>query len=246
MKQRLAQGYAIDIQPASPTPESGPIPNSAYYLGHPSNVYVRAFAQSQILMTERVAFSTKWPLREFWKDRVRPHRAIADAYVEPIINAALERRRRKEAVGQGEEGKLDGEHETYLSHLVEATDGAFVPVFKCGLHPKRQYLADKEVIRDSVFNILVAGRDTVREFNLTIRDSDLALSTMQTAATLTFAVYMLAEHPDITERLQKEILDVVGSSRMPTYDDVQSMIGIAMNGYSFLGFGFFGVSQACQ
>ncbi|KAF7344028.1 hypothetical protein MVEN_01692300 [Mycena venus] len=209
MKQRLAQCYAIDIQDCVsrftldsateflfgksvdsisaglPYPESGPIPNSAYFLDHPSNVYVRAFAQSQILMTERAAFSTKWPLREFWRDRVRPHREIADAYVEPIINAALERRRRKEAVRQEQEGKLDGEHETFLSHLVEATD-------------------DKEVIRDSIFNILVAGRDT-------------------TAATLTFAVYMLAEHPDIADRLRKEILEVVGSSRMPTYDDVRSM-----------------------
>ncbi|KAF7344029.1 hypothetical protein MVEN_01692400 [Mycena venus] len=178
MKQRLAQGYAIDIQDCVSrfTLDSA----TEFLFGKSVDSIsaglplprIRSYPQlcSQILMTERAAFSTKWPLREFWKDRVKPHRTIADA---------------KEAVRQGEEGKLDGEHETFLSHLVEATD-------------------NKEVIRDSIFNILVAGRDT-------------------TAATLTFAVYMLAEHPDITDRLRKEILDVVGSSRMPTYDDMRSM-----------------------
>ncbi|KAF8160351.1 cytochrome P450 [Mycena galopus ATCC 62051] len=190
MSNRLAEGYAVDFQDCVsrftldsateflfgksvdsisaglPYPESAPIDNSAYFL-------------RSIVMLARAAFSTKWPLKEFWTDRIKPHRAIADAYIEPILNAALEKRK------AGEQGKGDDEPETFLSHLVQGTD-------------------NKEVIRDSIFNILVAGRDT-------------------TAATLTFAVYMLAEHPDLADRLRKEILDVVGSSRMPTYDDFRNM-----------------------
>ncbi|KAF7343941.1 hypothetical protein MVEN_01682900 [Mycena venus] len=205
MKERLAEGFAIDIQDCVsrftldsateflfgksvdstsaglPYPESAPIVNSSYFLNHPSNIYVTAFSQGQLLTTDRAAYSTKWPLAEFWKDRVKPHREIADAYIEPILNAALEKRR----AAQEADAKLEKEHTTFLSHLVQATD-------------------NKEVIRDSIFNILVAGRDT-------------------TAATLTFAVYMLAEHPDMADRLRKEILDVVGSSRMPTYDDLRNM-----------------------
>ncbi|KAJ7257543.1 cytochrome P450 [Mycena haematopus] len=204
MKKRLAEGYAIDFQDCvsrftldSATeflfgksvdsvsaglayPESAPFPNSASFLNHPSNTYVRAFVQGQVFMVERVAFATKWPLREFWKDRVKPQRQIADAYIEQILDAALE----KKKAGQ-QDSTSDQEQTTFLSHLVQATE-------------------NKEVIRDSIFNILVAGRDT-------------------TAATLTFALYMLAEHPDMADRLRKEILDVVGSSRMPTYDDLRTM-----------------------
>ena len=44
-----------------------------------------------------------------------------------------------------------------------------------------------------------------------------------TACTLTFAVYRLAEHPDVLQRLREEILSVVGPTRRPTYDDIRNM-----------------------
>jgi hypothetical protein len=34
---------------------------------------------------------------------------------------------------------------------------------------------------------------------------------------------MLAEHPKITDKLRKEILDTVGISKMPNYDDLRGM-----------------------
>nr|BED42920.1 cytochrome P450 monooxygenase [Trametes versicolor] len=63
---------------------------------------------------------------------------------------------------------------------------------------------DYNIIHDETLNILLAGRDT-------------------TACTLTFAIYRLAEHPDILKRLREEILDVVGPTRRPSYDDVRNM-----------------------
>ncbi|KAH9929493.1 cytochrome P450 [Epithele typhae] len=63
---------------------------------------------------------------------------------------------------------------------------------------------DAQLIHDETINILLAGRDT-------------------TANTLTFAVYSLAEHPNVLRRLRREILDVVGPTRRPTYDDIRSM-----------------------
>ncbi|KAG2139719.1 cytochrome P450 [Suillus clintonianus] len=66
------------------------------------------------------------------------------------------------------------------------------------------YTEDPIVIRDETLNIMIAGRDT-------------------TAATLTFVVYMLAQHPDVLLRLREEILGKVGSSRRPTYDDMRDM-----------------------
>ncbi len=46
---------------------------------------------------------------------------------------------------------------------------------------------------------------------------------MQTANTLTFAVYMLTEHPDITARLREEILARVGPNKRPDHDDIRNM-----------------------
>ncbi|KAI0703354.1 cytochrome P450 [Cerioporus squamosus] len=63
---------------------------------------------------------------------------------------------------------------------------------------------DYNIIRDETLNILLAGRDT-------------------TACTLTFAVYRLAEHKDVFNRLREEILNVVGPTRRPTYDDIRNM-----------------------
>ncbi|QRV93094.1 cytochrome P450 family protein [Ceratobasidium sp. AG-Ba] len=51
-----------------------------------------------------------------------------------------------------------------------------------------QYTDEKSVIKDEIVNILVAGRDT-------------------TAATLTFAVYLLATHPEIMAKLRAEIFE---------------------------------------
>ncbi|KAG1776001.1 cytochrome P450 [Suillus placidus] len=66
------------------------------------------------------------------------------------------------------------------------------------------YTEDPIVIRDEILNIMIAGRDT-------------------TAATMTFVIYMLAQHPDVLRRLREEILSKVGSSRRPTYDDMRDM-----------------------
>ncbi|OBZ74625.1 hypothetical protein A0H81_05072 [Grifola frondosa] len=63
---------------------------------------------------------------------------------------------------------------------------------------------DKTILKDETLNILLAGRDT-------------------TACTLTFAVYKLAERPDILRHLRKEVLATVGGARRPTYDDIRNM-----------------------
>ncbi|EUC57271.1 cytochrome P450 family monooxygenase pc-3 [Rhizoctonia solani AG-3 Rhs1AP] len=63
---------------------------------------------------------------------------------------------------------------------------------------------DETVIRDEIINILVAARDT-------------------TATTLTFAVYMLSQHPEIMSRLRDEILQCLGTSSYPSPDDLKEM-----------------------
>ncbi|KAL0949002.1 hypothetical protein HGRIS_009101 [Hohenbuehelia grisea] len=66
------------------------------------------------------------------------------------------------------------------------------------------YTDDQSVLRDETLNIMIAGRDT-------------------TATTISFAIYLLAEHPHVLKRLREEILAKVGPSRRPTYEDMREM-----------------------
>ncbi|KAI0369451.1 cytochrome P450 [Pilatotrama ljubarskyi] len=67
-----------------------------------------------------------------------------------------------------------------------------------------KFTDDHKVIKDETLNILLAGRDT-------------------TSCTLTFAIYALAEHPEVLQRLRAEVLSVVGPTQRPTYDSVREM-----------------------
>ncbi|KAF5371946.1 hypothetical protein D9615_008111 [Tricholomella constricta] len=62
---------------------------------------------------------------------------------------------------------------------------------------------DRQVLKDELTNLLVAARDT-------------------TASLLTFAMYMLTQHPAIVTRLRAEILCTVGTAR-PTYEHIKEM-----------------------
>ena len=44
-----------------------------------------------------------------------------------------------------------------------------------------------------------------------------------TATTVTFVIYLLAMYPAVMTRLRTEILDKVGQSRRPNYDDIKAM-----------------------
>ncbi|KAH8818590.1 cytochrome P450 [Flagelloscypha sp. PMI_526] len=65
-------------------------------------------------------------------------------------------------------------------------------------------MTDPKDLVDEIINLLVAGRDT-------------------TAGLLSFSIYKLAEHPDIAEKLQAEVLEYVGPNRPPTFADIKEM-----------------------
>ncbi|CAE6421427.1 unnamed protein product [Rhizoctonia solani] len=63
---------------------------------------------------------------------------------------------------------------------------------------------DERVIKDELLNILIAGRDT-------------------TAATLTFACYALAMHPECLVKLRAEVLTTFGTSDYPNFEALRGM-----------------------
>lgn len=72
------------------------------------------------------------------------------------------------------------------------------------LHALASFTRDPKVIRDQIVSVLLAGRDT-------------------TAATLSWAFYELSHYPAVYAKLRKEILDTVGPTRRPTYEDLKNM-----------------------
>ncbi|KAL5002428.1 cytochrome P450 [Aspergillus recurvatus] len=72
------------------------------------------------------------------------------------------------------------------------------------LHALANYTRNPKTIRDQVVSVLLAGRDT-------------------TAATLSWAFYELSHYPEAYLKLRTEILDKVGPTRSPTYDNLKNM-----------------------
>ncbi|KAJ6584881.1 CYP63 cytochrome P450 monooxygenase-like protein [Mycena capillaripes] len=64
--------------------------------------------------------------------------------------------------------------------------------------------SDPKVLKDETLNILLAGKDT-------------------TQWTTTAIMYFLAMYPNVYSRLREEVLEHVGPTRRPTYDDIRDM-----------------------
>jgi cytochrome P450 len=72
------------------------------------------------------------------------------------------------------------------------------------LHSIARYSRDPKTIRDQVMSVLLAGRDT-------------------TAATLSWAMYELANCPKSWARLRREVIAVLGTTGRPTYETLKDL-----------------------
>ncbi|KAJ4405018.1 hypothetical protein N0V91_005563 [Didymella pomorum] len=72
------------------------------------------------------------------------------------------------------------------------------------LHAIAGYTRDRQMLRDQLVSVLLAGRDT-------------------TACTLTWAIYHLSLSPSIFAKLRQEIIDTVGLTEKPTYQHLKDM-----------------------
>ncbi|KZT21756.1 cytochrome P450 [Neolentinus lepideus HHB14362 ss-1] len=211
MKQRFAEGYAIDFQDLVsrftldsateflfgndvgslsaqlPYPYGIKAPASALHVASPptsaeTREFAKAFAEAQEVSADRTRFGSTWPLFEIAHDKTKVPMKVVGGYIDKILEEALRKHKQIESTDCGEDAD-DGE--TLMEHLIKFT-------------------SDRVVLKDEILNILLAGRDT-------------------TAATLTFVVYFLAMYPNVMLRLRSEILDKVGPVRRPTYDDIRDL-----------------------
>ncbi|KAJ7592506.1 cytochrome P450 monooxygenase pc-3 [Mycena floridula] len=214
IKRRLGEGYPVDIQDAVSrfTLDSAttflfgkdveslsaglPYPHDANKpssVDHPSNMFVKAFTDAQDRSVFRSKFGRDWPLAEFWRDRVVEPKKGVDEFIVPIVKEAIRRKVGQAAVEKNRSGANEKN-----STEREVQEGESL------LDHLVHHTTDPKILRDETLNILLAGRDT-------------------TACTLTFATYMLAEHPEVLKKLRLEVLERLGRSGRPTFEDMREM-----------------------
>jgi hypothetical protein len=131
--------------------------SASYNYAHPANEFANAFSEAQRLSSLRGRYGSFWPLKEFWKDDIKPHRDAVNKFIDPILAEAIAKKRAikgaSDAQNAGREVK-DGE--TLLDHLVNYTEGK-LPSPPNILHSPSIHL-DISVLRDETMNIMIAGR----------------------------------------------------------------------------------------
>lgn len=72
------------------------------------------------------------------------------------------------------------------------------------LHALAEFTNDRDMLRDQIIAVLIAGRDT-------------------TASAISWIFYELSRHPEVVVKLRTEIEKVVGYSQQPTYENLKNM-----------------------
>ncbi|KAJ7031870.1 cytochrome P450 [Mycena alexandri] len=127
LKANIPYGHNV----AFPPPESNSVQ------GQTANKFIEAFNESMQIIAHREYVGPIWPLWEMWYDWTVEPMKVVSAFLDPIIESAIERKREAEAL----EMKRDIEAETLLDELLNST-------------------SDPKVLKDETLNILLAGRDT--------------------------------------------------------------------------------------
>ncbi|KAF7370079.1 Cytochrome P450 [Mycena sanguinolenta] len=128
--------YAHNV--AFPPPQS----NSAQ--AQVANKFIAAFNDAMQVVAEREYIGSIWPLWEIMRDKTEAPMKVVSAFLDPIIAAAIERKRLAgglTAEKRGGDGNVEADTDTLLDELLNST-------------------VDPKVLKDETLNILLAGRDT--------------------------------------------------------------------------------------
>jgi len=133
-------------------------------LEHPSNKFARAFADCTTLIWMRGKRGANWPLAEFWKDAVSDKMEVVNAFTDPIVKGAIQRKRELDKARGGKKSVFDSdrevkEGESLLDHLIHYTEGGLLKIRRVTVTDYS--CTDEVLLRDEILNILLAGRDTV-------------------------------------------------------------------------------------
>lgn len=108
-------------------PPNSPLSTNVAFQNHPANQFAHAFIEAQLATSYRGRFGSPWRLFEFWSDRVGKHMHVCHKFIDPILKAALSKKKELKEVGvipeRNEKEREVLEGETLLDHLVNYTEG---------------------------------------------------------------------------------------------------------------------------
>jgi len=113
-----------------PTPGNTAMGPKGSSTGDAWGSFSKAFEMAQVNVTHRARLGSIWPLFELTGDRNQEHVQVIRDYLDPLVQSALEDRKRREVAGVSSAIA----EKTFLQHLVENTDGehvAFPAEFIC-------------------------------------------------------------------------------------------------------------------
>lgn len=81
--------------------------------------FSNAFADAQLASAKRIQLGSLWPLFEFWKDSTLGYMDVINAFIDPILREAIEK---KAVINRSDKKEID-DGDTLLDHLINYTDG---------------------------------------------------------------------------------------------------------------------------
>ncbi|KAG1824289.1 cytochrome P450 [Suillus variegatus] len=131
-------GHCIDSLSAGlPYPHNATESTNAIQGDNAAATFAYAFSQAQQAINRRVSIGQTWPLVEILADGTAQHMKVVNAFLDPILKDALEKRSTAVEFDKNE----FADDQTLVDHLVNLT-------------------SDFKIIKDETLNILLAGRDT--------------------------------------------------------------------------------------
>jgi cytochrome P450 len=131
-------GHCIDSLSAGlPYPHNAPESTNAVQGDNAAAAFAYAFSQAQQGINRRLAIGQTWPLNEILADSTAQHMKVVNAFLDPILKDALEKR---SMTGEFDKNEF-ADDQTLVDHLINLT-------------------SDFKIIKDETLNILLAGRDT--------------------------------------------------------------------------------------
>ncbi len=97
----------------------------------PAEDFAKAFAEAQTAIAHRARVGWIWPWSELFHDKTELPMRVVDAYLDPILKAALKKAEDEKGSGRVNEEVQDDleENETLLDHLVRYTTGKSIEDF---------------------------------------------------------------------------------------------------------------------
>ena len=182
---------------------------------HPSDRFALSFARAMEYALPRVVYGEFWRVMDFWEDTVATQRGITHELIDPIIYAALERRKVAKELDEVQDGG------TLLDHLVQQTDGGNQSIQQSGFELNPAYRFQRHQRRGLQYHD--CGSRYSENYLNQLFNVHLSLGHNQTAALITFTVTMLAENPHVFKRLRDEVLNTLGPHGKVSAENLRGM-----------------------